>query len=220
MNMQASVEKFRSIQKTLATKVIIEDLFEKPLREVAGADVAYKDSKAYAAIVVVELPNFKVMDEVIYAGRAPIPYIPGLLAFREGPLILRGLRLVRNRFQVLLINGHGIAHPLKCGLATYVGVLTGKPTVGVARELLVGRVSRLPEKPLEYAPIWFGGDVVGYCLKPTRRGKPIYISPGNLISPEGALEVVMASLGRYKIPEPLRLAHLAANQARRSDYER
>lgn len=217
MNGHIPVERLRSLQKTLASKVILEDFFERPLYKVAGVDVAYGNSKAYVAIVVTELPDFKVVDKVIYIGKAPIPYIPGLLAFREGPVILRGLKLVRHEFQVLQINGHGIAHPLGCGLATYVGVLSGKPTVGVAKELLVGHIPRLPEKPLEYVPIWFEGDLVGYCLKPTRRSKPIYVSPGNLVSPEGALEVALASLGQYRMPEPLRLAHLAANQARRSD---
>lgn len=220
MNTHLPIERFRSIQRAIAAKAVTEDLFDKPLRKVAGADVAYADSKAYTAIVVTELPDFKVLDKAVYTGRTSIPYIPGLLAFREGPLILKGLRLVRCRFQILLINGHGIAHPLRCGLATYVGVLAGKPTVGVARELLVGLVPRLPERPLDYAPILLGGNIVGYCLKPRGRGKPVYISPGNLVSPKGALEVALTSLGRYRMPEPLRLAHIAANQARCSDRER
>ncbi|RLI23586.1 endonuclease V [Candidatus Bathyarchaeota archaeon] len=212
------IERLRNLQKNIATKTITEDFFERPLRRVAGADVAYSNSKAYAAIVITELPSFKVIEETVYVGRPPIPYIPGLLAFREGPLILKTLKNVRNRFQVLLINGHGIAHPLRCGLATYVGVLAGKPTVGVAGKLLIGRVLQQPKKPLEYTPIQFEGNVVGYCLKPRGRGKPIYVSPGHLVSLDGALDVAIASLGRYRMPEPLRLAHLAANQARRSDH--
>ena len=213
------IERLRNLQKNIAAKTITEDFFERPLRRVAGADVAYSDSKAYAAIVITELPSFKVVEETVYTGKAPIPYIPGLLAFREGPLILKALKNVRSRFQVLLINGHGIAHPLRCGLATYVGVLAGKPTVGVAGKLLVGYVLRRPEKVLEYTPIWFEEEVVGYCLKPRGRGKPIYVSPGHLVSLEGALDIAIASLGRYRMPEPLRLAHIAANRARRTDKD-
>lgn len=214
MTRRIPVDRLKSLQKLIASKAVIQDLYGKPLKKVAGVDVAYNRSDAYAAIVVLELPTLNPVDEYVCKGKPPIPYIPGLLAFREGPLMLKALKGVREGFQVALIDGHGIAHPLRCGLATYVGVLSGKPTVGVAKSLLVGSVEAVPRKPLESRPVRLNGDVIGYCLRSKSLAKPIYVSPGNLVSVRGSLEVVIASLRGYRIPEPLRLAHMAAGKAR------
>ncbi len=209
------IERLRKVQKTIALKAIIEDRFEKPICKIAGVDVAYNGLNAYAAVVVLKLPDFRVIEKITYRDKAAIPYIPSLLCFREGPLILRALRNIREEFQVLMVEGHGIAHPFKCGLATYVGVLSGRPSIGVSRRLLAGCTCEVPKAPLEHKPILLNGEVVGYCLRPRNRAKPICVSPGSFISLETALEVSIRSLGYYRMPEPLRLAHLAANDTKR-----
>ncbi|MBS7610660.1 endonuclease V [Candidatus Bathyarchaeota archaeon] len=209
------IERLRKVQRTIALKAVIEDRFEKPICRIAGADIAYNGLNAYVAVVVLKLSDFRVIEKVAYRGKAAIPYIPSLLCFREGPLILRALRNVREEFQVLMVGGHGIAHPFKCGLATYVGVLSGRPSIGVSRRLLAGCTCEAPKGPLEHKPILLNGEVVGYCLKPRNRANPVYVSPGSFISLETTLEVSIRSLGYYRIPEPLRLAHLAANDAKK-----
>lgn len=210
------ITRLRSVQKSIALKNVIEDRFEKPIRRIAGVDVAYDNLNAYVAVVVMELPNFNVVEKTVYKGRVTMPYVPTLLCFREGPLILRALKNVREYFQVLMIGGHGIAHPFKCGLATYVGVLSGRPSIGVSNKPLGRCVCRIPENPLEYEPIMLDGQIVGYCIRPRNRANPIYVSPGSFISLETTLEISLKSFGYYRTPEPLRLAHIIANEAKRS----
>jgi len=205
----------RRAQRILASKAVIEDRFEKPIHRIAGVDAAYDGLNAYAAVVVLRLSDFRVIEKVIYRGKAVMPYIPSLLCFREGPLILRALEKVGEDFQVLMVGGHGIAHPFKCGLATYIGVLSSKPSIGVAGRLLAGCTCETPKDPLESKPILLNGEVVGYGIRPVNRANPIYVSPGSLISLETTLEVSIKSLKSYRMPEPLRLAHLAASEAKR-----
>ncbi|MEM1569696.1 MAG: endonuclease V [Candidatus Bathyarchaeia archaeon] len=209
------ISRLRRVQEYIASKATIEDRFEKPISRVAGVDVAYEDLNAYVAIVVMELSDFRMVEKTIYKGRVIMPYIPSLLCFREGPLILRALKNVKEDFQVLIVGGHGIAHPFKCGLATYVGVLSNRPSIGVSSKLLSGCICDMPKDPLEYKPIVLNGQVVGYCIRPSNRANPIYVSPGSFISLETTLEVSIRSLGYYRMPEPIRLAHLAANEAKR-----
>lgn len=209
------IERFRKVQRNVASKAVIEDCFEKPIHRIAGVDVAYNGLNAYVAVVVLKLSDLRIVEKAAYRGKVVMPYIPSLLCFREGPLILRTLKNVRGEFQVLMVGGHGIAHPFKCGLATYVGVLSGKPSIGVSSRLLTGCTCETPRDPLEYKPILCNGETVGYCLRPRNRANPIYVSPGSFISLETALEVSIKSLGYYRMPEPLRLAHLAANEAKK-----
>ena len=209
------IENLRRTQRILASKAVIEDCFEKPISRIASVDVAYDGLNAYVAVVVLRLSDFKVVEKAIYRDRVAMPYIPSLLCFREGPLILRALKNVVEEFQVLMVGGHGIAHPFKCGLATYVGVLSSKPSIGVAGRLLAGCACEVPKKPLESKPIMLNGEVVGYSIRPVNRANPIYVSPGSFISLETTLDVSIKSLKSYRMPEPLRLAHLAANEAKR-----
>jgi deoxyribonuclease V len=171
---------------------------------VAGVDAAYRGDGAYSVCVVLD-SNLRGVESASASECISFPYIPGYLSFREAAVIEAAARRVK-KFDVLLVNGHGLAHPRRCGLATHVGLDMDFPTIGVARRLLSGTVG---EPVGDWAPIIQKGDVVGAMLEMEGRS-PIYVSVGHKISLETSLELVRkTTLGGY-LPEPLLKAHIAA----------
>ena len=189
----------------------MEDALEK-VERVAGVDAAYSGEVCFAAAVVVELPTLRTLEEKTAAQAVHVPYIPGFFAFREMGAAIKALRRLRSSYDLLMVEGHGIAHPSGCGFASHLGVLLRKPTVGVAKRLLCGKVTGLPtpEKPAE---VVLHGKVVGYAVLNNRR--VIYVSPGNMVSLTTALAVVRKATLRHALPEPLRRAHMLAERAKR-----
>lgn len=190
-------------QRTMSKRVVdYDELAGTNL--VAGVDAAYRGDEAYSVCVVLD-GHLRVVESASASECIPFPYIPGYLSFREAPVIEAAVRLVKE-FDVLLVNGHGLAHPRRCGLATHVGLDMDVPTIGVARGLLSGTEG---ETVGDWAPIIQEGDVVGATLEMEGRS-PIYVSVGHKISLETSLEIVRkATLGGY-LPEPLLKAHIAA----------
>ncbi|MFB0543288.1 MAG: endonuclease V [Candidatus Bathyarchaeia archaeon] len=198
---------FRELQEKMAREVVLEDRFEGPVEAVAGVDVAYRGRRGFGACVVMDR-GFGVLEEVGVEAEVSFPYISSYLALREGPLIMRALEEVEEPFQALMINGHGIAHPRGCGLATHIGlILKDKPTIGVAARRLVGEVG---QEGGRWSPLEYRDRIVGAEIRRRGRGA-VYVSPGNNITLERSLEVVEAFLGRHRLPEPLWRAH---NKAR------
>lgn len=179
--------KLVEIQRKIAEKVELKDDF-KEIRTIGGVDIAYQFDEAVTAIVVFDFETLEKLEQRILKGKVKFPYIPGFLAFREGPLIIEAYKKLKKKPDVLLINGHGVAHPRRCGLASFVGVKIKKPTIGVAKKLLKGTPKGT------------------YSIS-----KGYYISPGNKISKRTALKVVK-KCQIFKMPEPLREAHLLANE--------
>lgn len=196
----ATIEKLKSFQIKLSKKVILEDKFEN-IRKVAGVDIAYKGENAYAALVIIDKGG--KMRVYTLETKVYFPYIPGLLAFRElKPIIL----LARNHlkeFDVLFVNGHGIAHPRGLGIASHVGVLLKKPTIGVAKRLLFGRIG---ENVFDNVyKIVHGNRTLGFFIN--KNGKKYYISPGNFISLDSCLKVFLEFFDK----NPIEIAHNCAN---------
>jgi deoxyribonuclease V len=161
----------------------------------------------YAAVVVVALPGLEVVETKRAAARARFPYIPGLFSFRELPPLLAAFRQIRTAPDALLFDGQGLAHPRRFGLACHAGILLGRPTVGCAKSILVGEHGRLGRARGSVADLISSGEVVGAALR-TRAGvKPVYVSPGHLVDLPSALALVLDTTSRFRIPEPLRLAH-------------
>jgi deoxyribonuclease V len=168
----------------------------------------------YAAVVVVSLPGLEVVETVGAVRRARFPYIPGLFTFREVPPLLAALARLRRQPDVVLFDGHGLAHPRRFGLACHAGLLLGVTAVGCAKKRLVGEHRPVPRERGAYAPLRLDGEAVGAVLR-TRVGvKPVFVSPGHLIDTASAVELVLSVTGRYRIPEPLRLAHRATTELR------
>ncbi len=188
-----------------------------PIRYVAGSDVSFskKSGRIWAGVVVFSYPELRKIEEKWVQGEADFPYIPGLLSFRELPVLLKALRRLKTNPELILCDGQGIAHPRGLGLASHLGLLVNKPTIGCAKSRLVGEFSGVGETKGDYSYLWYKGKVVGAVLR-TRRGvKPLFISPGNRITLDKALEVVLSCCVKYRMPEPTRQAHLLVSGLRR-----
>lgn len=205
-----SLEQAASVQRRLSSKLKLK-WDGRRVDLVAGADFSYdrREKRIGASLVVVKIPEFKIVESVVAIRESRFPYIPGFLAFREGPVFLVAYRKIKTKPDVTLIDGNGIAHPRKMGLASYVGVTLDICTIGCAKTPFYPTDSP-PENRGAYS--FFKddkGDSVGLCLR-TRLGvKPIYMSPGHRIDFIHAKEVVLRC-SRFRIPEPLREAHKRA----------
>lgn len=204
------------IQKELRSRL---DLTKLPstIRHVAGADVSFsrKLGRIWAGVVVFSFPELSRIEEKWIQDRVSFPYIPGLLSFRELPVLLKALKRLNTDPELILCDGQGIAHPRGLGLASHLGLLVDRATIGCAKSRLVGAFSEVGQQKGSYAPLWYKEQVVGAVLR-TRRGvKPLFISPGNRISLDESVKIVLECCIKYRMPEPTRQAHLLVTGLRR-----
>ena len=163
------------------------------------------------------MPRLAVIATAGATRRAEFPYVPGLLAFREAPCVLDALERLDALPDLLVVDGHGVSHPRGLGIASHLGVLLNRPSIGVAKSILIGAPEgELGEAPGNWVPLAWRGRVVGAVLRTRARVSPVYVSVGHRVTLEGAVRQVCAMLGRTRLPEPTRQAHLAANALRRS----
>ncbi|HRR40842.1 MAG TPA: deoxyribonuclease V [Syntrophales bacterium] len=204
------------IQESLRPRLILGGEIEE-VGTVAGADISYArgDDFFYAAVVLLRLPDFATIEESSASGRVSFPYVPGLLSFREGPILLKAFEGLQNVPDLVLIDGQGIAHPRGLGLAAHMGLFLDVPTVGCAKTRLVGTHGQAGPNVGDWTGLFLGGEVVGAVLRTKRNVNPIFVSPGHRVSLEGAVSAVVQCLAGYRIPEPVRRAHLAVNTLRR-----
>jgi len=186
------------LQKKFAEKVITSDYLNN-IDTVCGVDVSYKDGNAFCSAVIVNKNSLESIEMVNEKSIVKYPYIPGLFMLREAKPLLKILGLLKSSFDVLLIDGHGTLHPRKCGLACYIGIMTDKPTIGVAKNLLCGSI-------LENNYIMCNKEILGYRIRKTNK-KNIYASVGHKISLETAVSIIINITKKNEfIPEPLRIA--------------
>jgi deoxyribonuclease V len=181
----------------------------RKIATIAAADVGFPDKKTVlAAVAVLSFPELKVLETTLTVAACTFPYVPGFLSFREAPSLLSALEDIETEPDVLLCDAQGIAHRRRMGLAAHVGVLIDRPVIGCAKSVLYGRYSEPdPEKGSYSLMLDDAGEVIGAAVR-TRSGvKPVYVSIGNRIDLATAIEVVLACSPRYRIPEPLRVAH-------------
>lgn len=203
-------------QREMARRVILADEFGE-LRRVGGCDVSLRRSRrstdGAAAIVVMTYPRLEVIEEAVVQGRVEFPYIPGLLSFRELPLVAEAFARLRERPDVLILDGQGLAHPRRFGFACHVGVALDIATIGCAKSRLCGEFESFELRRHKHSPLLLDGEKVGYAVC-TRDGvKPVFVSPGHRISLATAVEVVLQCAPRYRLPEPIRLAHIRSRRA-------
>jgi len=206
-----------ALQKELRERVQLRPL-ARPARTVAGGDISFDlgSETVYAGIVVLALPGLELVEEAGVTSRARFPYVPGLLSFREAPALLEAWAQLRCEPDVVMLDGQGIAHPRRIGIASHLGLFLQRPTLGCAKSRLVGRfVEPGPERG-DRSPMLDRGEQVGVALRSKRRTQPIYVSPGHLLDMEGAVELALACGGGYRVPEPTRRAHLFVNALRRA----
>lgn len=186
------------------------------IRRLAGADVSYErdGDRFIAGVVVLRYPGLELVEEATAVGRASFPYIPGLLVFREGPILLRAFARLSARPDVVIFDGHGVAHPRGLGIASHLGLYLGLPSIGCAKSLLVGEYREPGRERGERAPLLLEGRRVGTVVR-TRTGvKPVFISPGHRMDIRTANRITLGAATRYRLPEATRLAHALVNRVR------
>ncbi|MEM3874338.1 MAG: endonuclease V [Candidatus Bathyarchaeia archaeon] len=206
-----SVEKARKAQLQLLKHIIFEDRLSREIRYVAGVDVAYAGSLATSAVAVLDYDSLGLVEAQTAVCKVTFPYVPTLLSFRELPPTLMCIRKLKIQPDVFLVDGQGYAHPYRCGFASHLGVVLGKPTIGVAKSRLVGEVE--PFNDRDFAYLWHEGETVGVALK-TSVGKILYVSVGHMVSLKTAIEIVRHCTRYGGVPEPLRMAHDIATAER------
>lgn len=204
-----------AVQDELAQRVRLRDEFAKPLRTVAGFDVGFEDDGATtrAAAVLLDADTLQTLETRIARVPTRMPYIPGLLSFRELPALLEVLSQLPQQPDLCFIDGHGIAHPRRLGVAAHFGVATGLPTIGVAKQVLVGTTATsLHEMRGAFTTLRDKDERIGWALRSKPGCLPLIVSPGHRVAMATAPEMVMRFVTTYRLPEPTRLADRLASR--------
>jgi len=208
-------EELIDIQNNLSRNSIFTDLFTKPIRKIGGVDLSFIKDHAVAAYICVNYKNLEIIEKKTLLTKLDFPYRPGFLWFREGPPIVRIIKSLEVLPDVFMINAHGLAHPRRFGCASHVGVNIEKPTIGIAGSKLFGEVIKIPRKFGDTEPLKSNNDTIGYIIKP-KIGKPIYVSPGHMVSLESTVKITINCLRNHRLPEPLYLSHILAESRKRN----
>lgn len=183
----------------------------RPISLFGGVDISIKTDAARAAVVVIRNPDLTPLEAVTADAPLVFPYIPGLLAFREGPAVLAVWEKLLHKADLIMFDGQGIAHPRGMGIASLMGLWLDRPTIGVAKSRLFGRHVDVGPNPGDRADLLDrSGNAIGTVLRTREKTNPLYISPGHLIDVRHATEIVLACMAGYRLPEPTRWAHKVA----------
>ncbi len=208
------------LQEALRARVELRDRLAE-VRAVGGVDVGFENQghTARAAVVLLSYPDLALQDFAVARAPVTFPYVPGLLSFREIPVVLQALERLKHLPQLLLCDGQGYAHPRRLGIASHLGIVLDLPTVGVAKTLLIGKHEPVPNERGAWRPLVDQEEVVGAALRTRADVAPIYVSVGHRVSLETALRYVMGCVTRYRLPETTRWAHRLASNPERGGGE-
>ncbi len=213
------------IQEKLEKSIILKKP-EKKINMVAGADVSYLPERRsrlpvpnlirvgqkkrhlfFASIIIFELQTMERVEAVTASGKIDFPYIPGLLSFRESPILLKAISKIKSEPDVIILDAQGIAHPRGIGLASHIGLLLDKPSIGCAKTRLIGEYSEVGENVGNYTLLKTKEKTVGAVLRTRKNVKPVFISPGHKIDLNTSIDLVLKCCRGYRLPEPVRQAH-------------
>jgi deoxyribonuclease V len=205
------------LQENLREHVEREDRYGI-LQFVAGADLAFDPATnlAFAGVIVYQFPQLREVERRMARRRLRFPYVPGLLSFREGPVLLAAFEQLRTEPDLILVDGHGIAHPRRFGIACHLGLLLDRPTIGCAKSILVGEAVEPGVRAGSSAPLVDKNETVGAVLRTRDRVKPIYVTTGHRVSLESAVQIVTRCLDGFRIPKPTREADHFVRDLRRA----
>jgi deoxyribonuclease V len=208
------------LQRRLAGKVIV-DVPLPSCERIAGADISYNkySNTVYAGVVVLNAADLSVVERKGVVAESPFPYVPGLLSFREAPVVLQAFRLLATRPDAVMCDGQGLAHQRRFGLACHLGLWLDLPCFGCAKSRLVGSFTPPGEEAGATSPLTYRGEVVGAVVRTKRRTNPVFVSPGHKIDLASAVRWTLATCKGYRIPEPTRQAHLFVNELRRGEAD-
>ncbi len=206
-----STHEATALQAELAGKVLSHTTFDpSAVQTVAGVDVGFRKNVAHAAIVVLSFPELCPVDQALGQAPATFPYIPGLLAFREGPSVLDALERLNTWPDLLIFDGHGVAHPRRMGLAAHMGVILDHPSIGCAKSRLIGTHDEPGPAVGDRVPLTDEGELIGAVVRSRAKVKPLYISVGHRVSLATAIDLVLQCTRGLRLPETTRLAHKLA----------
>lgn len=209
-----SVEKAHKTQIKLSERIILKDEIPDRIRLVAGVDVAYAKDVSIAAIAVLDFNSLRLEESQTAICKTLFPYIPTLLSFREIPPAVQAIRKLQAQPDVFLVDAHGYAHPYRCGFASHLGIIIKKPTIGVAKSMLIGTLEK-SEQNKNNVMIRHKGEIICAEITTKPKQKPVYVSVGNMISLDTAIKIVKQCILNSRIPEPIALAHEIATAAKR-----
>ena len=196
------------IQENLKKSIILKGS-AKNCKLIAGADVSYtkKSELFYASVVVFKLQTMEKVEEVTANGKVGFPYISGLLSFRESPILLKAFAKIKSGPDVIILDAQGIAHPRGIGLASHIGLLLNKPSIGCAKTRLIGEYNEVGGEAGCHSPLTIKEKIVGAVLRTRKNIKPVFVSPGHKIDLNTSIDLVLKSCRGCRLPEPIRQAH-------------
>lgn len=206
-----------SLQISLRHRIICRDDFDlRSVKRVAGADVSYakENNLIFAVVAVFSYPGLDLLEEQFVTDRIAFPYVPGLLVFREGPPLLKAFEKISKIPDVIMFDGHGVSHPRGIGVASHLGIWLNKPAIGVAKTVLCGEYQEPLFSKGSISDLIDHGKVIGKTVRTRNKVKPVFVSIGHRIGLETAVQLTLACSAKYRLPEPIRYAHLAANRLR------
>jgi|SRR3989338_6240545 len=205
------LERLKKEQIEFSSKVIIKDSF-KEIKTIAGCDQIVLENEIHSCVVVCDFENMSIIEKTFANRKVEFPYIPGFLAYRGAPVIIDAFSKLKKKPDLLLVDGNGILHPRRFGIASYLGIALNIPSIGVAKKLLIGRV--------EKERILVADELRGVKFEAKKGANPVYVSPGHNISVQSSLEIVRKCMRLpHKMPEPLHLAHKFANRVKKKNKE-
>jgi deoxyribonuclease V len=198
-----------ALQLELAPKIIHEDQLGE-VQHIAGVDMAINEehNTAQAAVVLLSYPEMNIVEQHIYEEPVRMPYIPGLLSFREAPAVIGAFRKLRGKADLVMVDGQGIAHPRRLGIASHLGLWLGVPTIGCAKSLFIGHYDKegLAQEAENWVPLVYKKEIIGAVVRTRTKVNPMFISLGHMISLETSIKYVLACSKGYRLPEPTRQA--------------
>lgn len=211
-----SPQEARRLQMTLAAHIIRENRLGS-FETVAGIDVGMKGDMARAVVVVLNFPELDIVSQTTATRRITFPYIPGLLSFREGPVILDALRRLDRNPGLLIFDGQGIAHPCRLGIASHIGLLSDIPSIGCAKSRLCGQYREPDVERGSYVPLMDHGEIIGAIVRTRTHVKPVFVSIGHRIDLKTSIDVILGCCKGYRLPETTRQAHRLASEWKNSN---
>lgn len=204
------------IQNSLREKVQAQERDLSGMRTIGGADISLNlySTTIYAGIILLSFPQLQPIAYSVIKAETRFPYVPGYLAFREVPALARAWEQMPAKPDLLVVDGHGIAHPRRMGIAAHFGAATGQASMGCAKKILTGKFEEPALEQGAFTPIMDKGEQIGYAFRSKAKTAPVFVSPGHLLGMKNSLQIIRQCTGRYRIPEPTRLAHELVNRFR------
>jgi deoxyribonuclease V len=205
----------RQLQLQLAQRVLFAAMKKRP-KIIAGLDCAFSKNgkQIFASAVVIDLSDFSIIETTTAVRKVDFPYIPGLLSFREAPACIDAIEKLKSTPDCLIVDGQGIAHPRRLGIASHIGLLIDKPSIGCAKSRLTGTFDEPGNKKGSFSPLVDSDEKIGVVLRTRTDVKPVFVSVGHKCTLDDAISVVLQCTTRYRLPEPSRLAHQLVGQAK------